>query len=648
MKQIIVLGGGYGGILTAKRLGKKLKKQRDVQITLIDRSPFHTLLTELHEVAAGRVEEDSIRVDLKKIFDGFKNVNVVLDDISHIDFDSNTLQGEGKTYRYDYLVIGTGSKPTFFGIPGAEEHAFTLWSYEDAVNLREHILNMFRGAVKERNPEKRKQMLTFVVVGAGFTGVEMIGELAEYVNDLCREFRVDRSDVTLHVADMVDKILPILPEKLIRKAEKHLRKLKVNIITGTKITGVKPDGVILGDQEISSKTVIWTAGVEGSDLAGNAEVEQKGRKRLLTNDKLQVPSHPNVYVVGDNIFYIPEGAAAPVPQMVENAENSAPLAANNIIADLQNKPKESYKPKFHGMMVSIGSRYGVASVGASPKSMFNLTGFFAMFCKHFINMWYLFQICGFNRVYTYLLHEIFHVNHKRSFLGGHFSKRSPNFWLFPLRLFVGGSWLVEGIDKLRKVIDDPNKIFLIPAKVADGTSGASEAVSGLDTNTILKSINDIIANGDPAETGSTVSSITSTLDKAGAIPAAAPTPLHVPHWIERIVSWFMDLFFYTGDGGYTGLAHVFQTGMVCAEILFGVLLILGLFSAPAAIITVLMGIMIWSSGMASHDMLWYMFSGVALIGGSGSILGLDYYVYPVLKKAWRKIPFIKRFYLYAD
>ncbi|TLS51950.1 NAD(P)/FAD-dependent oxidoreductase [Paenibacillus antri] len=611
MKQIIVLGGGYGGVLTAKKLAIRLKNERDVRITLIDRKPYHTLLTELHEVAAKRVDEDSIKVDLKKIFAGMKNVEVVLDEITEFDFPQRLLRSEARTYRYDYLVIGTGSKPAFFGTPGAEEHAFTLWSYEDAVLLRERFTEMFRRAVKERDPIARAEMLSFVVVGAGFTGVEMIGELAEHVEELCKAFYVDRADVQLHVVDMAPKILPILPDRLIQKAQRHLEKLGVNISTGLKITGVKPNAVCLGDKEIASRTVIWTAGVEGSELAGKADVAQQGRKRLLTNDKLQSVDRPEVYVVGDNIFYIPEGEKNPVPQMVENAEQAAPIIAHNIEADIRNRPKKPYKPSFHGTMVSIGSRYGVANVGV-PGRMFQMTGFFAMFVKHFINLFYLFQVAGFNKCYSYLLHEIFHIEHRRSFLGGHFSKRSPNFWLVPLRVFVGVMWLIEGWEKLLKIIEDPNKIFLIPAPWTDGTSGASVAADG-----------------------------------AGEA-AAAVQALPVPGFIDSIVKGSMDMMFYTSDGGFTALASIFQTGMVLAELAFGLMLIVGLFTAPAAVATVAMGVMIWSSGMAAPEMLWYMFAGVALIGGSGSTFGLDYYAYPMLKKVWKRIPFIRRWYLYAD
>lgn len=567
MKQIIVLGGGYGGVLTAKKLANRLRKQQDVRITLIDRKPYHTLLTELHEAAANRVEEASIRVDLKKIFSGFRNVDVVLDEIEGIHFDDRTLEGKKTTYKYDYLVIGTGSKPTFFGIPGADQHALTLWSYEDAIRLKEHTQSMFRQAVKEQNPKIRTEMLTFVVVGGGFTGVEMIGELAEFTQELCREFHVAPDEVTLHVADMADKILPILPEKLIRKTEKRLKKLNVNIITGAKITEVKEYGVTVGGSDISSRTVIWTAGIEGSDIVGNLDVEQKGRRRILTNDKLQVPAHENVYVVGDNIFYIPEGASSPVPQMVENAELAAPIIAYNITADIQNKQKKAYKPTFHGTMVCIGSKYGVANVGV-PNHMFQLSGLPAIAVKHFINLVYLFQVCGFNKVYHYILHEFIHVKNNRSFLGGHFAKRSPNFWLVPLRIFAGWMWFKKGWDEMGKIVDDPGHIFLIPAQVTDSS--------------------------------------------------------------------------------YTPLAYIFQTSMVLAEMAIGALLILGLFTAPAAVISFGMGMIVYLSGMATSEMLWYMAAGIALIGGSGSTFGLDYYAYPRLKKIWRKLPIVRRWYLYTD
>ncbi|GIP49931.1 NADH dehydrogenase [Paenibacillus sp. J53TS2] len=625
MKKIVVLGGGYGGVVTSKHLAKLFKKEKDVEIQLIDRNPYHTLLTELHEVAANRAPEDSVKIELKKIFAGQK-VDVVLDSIDAIDFNAKELRSELNTYKYDYLVIGTGCKPTFFGIPGAEEHALTLWSYEDAVRLKEQVRNKFSEAAKVRNAAKRRKMLSFVVVGAGFTGVELVGELAEFRDELCKEFFIDPSEVRLVVADMAPKILPILPDKLIQKAAKRLHKMNVEIITSAKITGVTPTSVQLGEgQELEADTIVWTAGVEGSELVGKLDVKQEGRKRIVTNDKLQSIDHENVYIVGDNIFFIPEGETRPVPQMVENAEQAGPLIAHNIHADIHGKPKKSYKPGFHGTMVCIGSRYGVANVGL-PNKMFMLSGFMAMFSKHLINMYYLFTVAGFAKVWTYMMHEFFHVNNRRSFVGGHFAKRSPNFWLLPLRIFVGYKWLEEGIDKLPKVWKDPSNIFLIPASPnADVISAASEA-AGEVTKTV-----DAQAAASAVESAST-----------------AVTALPVPGFIKSIVGWFMNVFFYTSDGGYTALATVFQFFMVFAEIALGVMIIVGLFTAIASAATVALGVMIWSSSMASTEMLWYMTAGVALIGGSGSAFGLDYYVLPWLKKQWKRIPLVRRWYLYTE
>ncbi|MZQ96059.1 MAG: FAD-dependent oxidoreductase [Acidaminobacter sp.] len=632
-KRIIVLGGGYGGILTAKKLARKFKKSEDVEITLIDKKPYHAMLTELHEVAAGRVPEDAIRIDLKKIFAG-RNVKVVMDEIIDIDFNGKVLKSDDTSYPYDYLVMAAGSKPTFFGVSGAKENAFQLWTYDDAVQIHAHIMKTFHMAVKEKNLEKRKKMLTFVVVGCGFTGVEMVGELAEWKGRLCKDFYVDPNEVKIYAVDSLPKVLPIFPDNLSKKAEKVLVKLGVEIITGSPITEVGKDFVQLGDKgRLEAGTVIWAAGVEGADVMANLEVKREGRNRIVTNDKLQSVDHENVYVVGDNIFFIPEGEQRPVPQMVENAEHSAATVAHNIVSEIKGGQMEVYKPEFHGAMVCIGGRTGVAHLGM-PGKFFGLTGFFAMFVKHFINLVYFVQVAGFNKCWTYLMHEIFHIEDNRSLVGGHFAKASPNFWLLPLRLFVGWKWFEQGWHKLPGVLADPSNIFLIPAKVIDGGTTASPAWNG---------------GGNVVATVADAATAASAAAGAAAETASAwGEALPVPEFISSMVQWSMDAFFYTADGGFTTLASVFQTGMVIGEVLFGLALMAGLFTAVSSIATIAMGGMIWASGMAPLEMLWYMAGGVALIGGSGSTFGMDYYVLPFLKKIWKKIGFVKKYYLYTE
>lgn len=613
-KKIVLLGAGYGGVLTAKKLAKKFKKDENVSITLIDKNPYHTMLTELHEVAAARVPENAVRIELEKIFAGRK-VNLVMDHINDIDFDKNVLNGDNGKYDYDYLVLGTGSKPAFFGCKGAKENSLTLWSFEDAVKIKHHITDSFIKASSEKDAEKRKKLLTFITIGCGFTGVEMAGELGEWVKRLCEDYAIDRKDVKLYIVDLLPKLLPMLNEKLIKKTEKRMKKLGIEILLNSNITEVTPDGILINNKDfIDSSTVIWAAGVEGSEIAGSFDLEMVGRKRVQTDSKLRAKGKDNVFVVGDNIFFVPEGSKNPVPQMVENAEHSSALVAKNITAVIKGGEPEDYKPKFHGMMVSVGGQYAVAQVG-NPEKPLRFSGWIAMFIKHFINVIYFLQVAGFYKVWNYVIHEFFHVPDKRSFLGGYFSKRSPNFWLLPLRMFVGYKWLEEGLEKLPKVLDDPSNIFLIPSKVVEAVSSAS------------------------GTTESAVNTAAAATQWGEALP--------VPHFIQNIVDWSMNLIFYKPDGHFTGMATVFQTAMVFAELIFGVLLIVGLFSALSSIATVGMGLMIWASGMAPVEMLWYLVGSVALIGGSGSTFGLDYYVLPFLKKRWKKLGWVKKWYFYT-
>jgi len=453
--RIVIVGAGYAGILTAKKLSKKYKNKNEVTITIIDRNPYHALLTELHEVAASRVNEESIRASLKKIFAG-RNVKVELDNVTSFDFDNKKVIGEENTYDYDYLVLSAGSKPTFFGVKGAAENTFQLWSYDDALAIRHHIQNVFSKASKLRDKEERKKVLTFFIVGAGFTGVEMAGELAEYIPIITEKFEIDRDEVSVNIVDILSRTIPNLPESLSRKAERYLKKIGVNLFLNSNVCEVGPDYIqIIQNKECNqyeTNTVIWGAGVESADIAGKAaEVLESGkRNRIKTDVFLRSINYENVFVIGDNMEYTPEGDEKPVPQVVENCEQSAAIASHNIYCSISDKENmKKYKPKFHGFMVSIGGRYGLARVGF-PNFMINLPSFLAMFVKHFVNVMYFAQILGWNKVFSYLKHEFFTIRNCRSFVGGHFSNRTPSFLLVPLRLWLGMAWILEGVKKVNE------------------------------------------------------------------------------------------------------------------------------------------------------------------------------------------------------
>jgi len=618
-KRIVILGAGYAGVHAGKLLHKKFKKDDSVEITLIDRKPYHTLMTELHEVAGHRTNEDAIRVDISKIF-AKRKVDFVQADIKAIDFTKQELQSNhGATYKYDYLVIGTGSEPCDYGIEGVKENSFALWSYEDALRIREHILHMFREAEKEINPARRKSLLNFVVAGAGFTGVEMVGELVEWTRTLAKQFNVNIEEVSVSIVDVLPKVLPMLPDKLIHKATRRLQKMGVNILLNSAIEKVDKTYASVGGKKINTHTVIWTAGVMGCSFGAKLGLTMGKKGRVQVNEYMQSIDYKNVYLIGDNAYF--EEGNRPVPQIVEAAHQTAETAVHNIHADVVGKEKEKFESNIRGFMVSIGSRYGVANLGA--KKPIAMSGFLAMLMKHMINMVYLFKVAGVNRTFSYMLHEFFHVKDRRSFVGGHFSKASPNFFLLPFRVYLGIMWMIEGFKKI-------DEGWLKEAKMiaSDAVSAASGAV---ETATDAVSA----ASGAVATATDAVSAATEVGEQVSQY--GEPLIKNVPGFMQWII-----------DNIVAPNAVAFQTVMVLTEIVLGACLVVGLFTFIWSIVSVGLTVGITLTGMSDASILWYFFGGIALIGGSGSMFGLDYYVLPWLKERWKKIGIVRKSYLYFD
>jgi len=658
-KKIVVAGAGYAGVLIAKKLAKQIKKQKlakETEITLIDKNPFHTMLTELHEVAAWRVEEDSIKISLERVFAG-RDVRVVMDTICSVERDNKQVLGNNGTYEYDYLVLATGSKPMFFGVEGAQEHAFTLWSYEDAVRLREHVMEVFRRAACETNEEQKRALLTFVVVGCGFTGVEMAGELAELVPHLCRRFEIDPALVTMINTDILDKVCPILPDKLGKKVQRRLEKTGVNVLLNAQTTSIGADYFEYQaggkTQRVYSRTIIWTAGIEAADVskAASEALGASQRGRIQTDGFLRAANDTSVYVGGDNMFYIPEGETEPVPQMVENCEACAKVIAHNLMCDITGKgERKKYAPKFHGVMVCVGGRYGVAHVGM-PGKFFALPSFFAMLSKHFINIIYFLEVLGWNKVFSYLRHEFFTIRDCRSFVGGHFSNRSPSFMLVPLRLWLGFFWLFEGIKKVGEGwLETPmltnffmwanqfyEDIFAANAAglVYDAATAATDAASGAT---------DAVSSATGAATGVAGNLIFSfdlfnqfrfILVQAGDYAFKLQVG-----FVDFIINWFVL--------PYPEAQMAFQISIVVLEILLGLALLGGLFTTPAAAMTlILQGMFVTSTGLYM-DTWWVVFAGIAMLFGGGRAFSMDYYVMPWLKTRWKKLKFVRRWYIYHD
>ena len=641
--RIAVLGGGYGGVEAAKKLNKHFKRNDDVEVFLIDRNPYHTLMTELHEIAGSRTEPEAVQVSFHKIFSGTR-VTVHIDEVDSIDFDNNVIKSETATYDYDYLVIGTGGRPEFFGVDGIQENSFTLWALEDAIRIRTHVEEQFREAAKEPDPEKRRQQLCFVIAGGGFTGIELAGELCERRDQLCPKYHIDRDEVSIKVVEMKDSILPIFPDKPKRKATKYLNKIGCELLLETTIVGADEGIVKLADgTELKTNTFVWTAGIQGSEFTAKipltkgqtsrdecsvASVEgihgmagchfddedryvvgQRGR--VLVNQQMQSVDYRNVYLVGDMIWYL-EGEKV-VPQIVETALQTAETAAENVIADIEGKAKVKFKSNYHGFMVSIGGRYGVAHVMGM-----SMSGIFAMAVKHLVNLHYLWGLAGLNAVWEYLQHEFFTIREERSVLHGHLAAKVPTYWAIPLRLWLGGKWLYEGINH---IIDG----WLNPGR--NGTMFNPETSS-------------IKLPG--VQFADATAAATEWVEEGGEAVAAASEygePL-----IEAlgIYTWFAE----TVLSAAPWLAFLMQAGVVLAQVAIGLALIGGLFTFLAAGVSFLFGVLFIISGWGNPELLWYMFASIVMLGGAGRGFGLDHYVMPWLQRWWQGRKFAKRSYLY--
>ena len=591
-KKILILGAGYAGIDSANKLCKKYKKDDSVEITLIDKKPYHTLMTDLHEVAGGRIDTSGVKVNLKKLFK-YKKVNCLIDNINSIDFDNQKLISNKDEYSYDYLIIGTGAEPCFFGIEGAKEHSFTLWSLEDAKRLKNHIKTMFEKAQTVKDKEKRKTMLTFSIAGAGFTGVEFVGELAEWKSKLCDIYEVDKDEVTIQIIEGQSRILPILDKKLSDKSRKKLKKLDVDVMTDSFINKIQSDHIVLSDDtKINTNTLVWTAGVQGNSFVKDLDITTTKQNRIKTNEYMQSVDYENVYAIGDNIHYVEDNEEKPVPQIVETALQTAETAVENISKSIKDdKNLKPFKSDYHGFMVSIGSRYAVAELNGTK-----LSGFVAMAMKHLVNLHYLWGVGGFALIWSYLMHEIFGIKDNRSLLGGHFAKSTSNFWLFPLRLFIGYHWLVEGWQKIQDGWIEPGNIFIVQTAADSGASQAAENAY-----------------------------------------ASAPI-LEAP---PAFYQWIL-------DNLVSPVAFPLQVMVVFVEIGIGLALLAGLFTFLASLGSVFLTFNFILSAMAGPDILWYTFGSIALLGGAGRVLGLDYYVMPWLKKKYKNTKFARKSNLYIE
>ncbi|UHA75869.1 NAD(P)/FAD-dependent oxidoreductase [Paenibacillus sp. 481] len=384
--KIVILGAGYGGIMAAQRLQKELN-YNEADVTLVSKHDYHYFTTHLHMPAAGTDAIDNARVSISKLVDEFK-IDTVKSTVQEIRIEDKKVILEDGTLSYDYLVIGVGGEVETFGIPGMTENAFFIRSINSVRVICEHIEHQF---ALYKQDETRADRLNFVVGGAGFTGIEFVGELSDRIPQLCKQFDVDPSLVNIYNIEAAPTALPGFDPALVEYAMNVLKKKGVTFKLATAIKECTPEGVLLAtDEEIKAATVVWTGGVRGNSMIEKAGIEAM-RGRVKVDEHLRAPGHDNIFIVGDNSLVINPEIDRPYPPTAQMAMQQGPVVASNIVASIRNQPLKKFTYENKGTVASLGKGQAIGVVGKTK-----LTGFWAAQLKKVIDIRWLFIIGGFS------------------------------------------------------------------------------------------------------------------------------------------------------------------------------------------------------------------------------------------------------------
>jgi len=363
--RVVIIGGGFGGLFAVKALAKA-----DVTITLLDRTNHHTFQPLLYQVATAGLNPADIAQPIRRVLRKQKNVTVLLADVSRIDVDAKRVHTEeGEPLAYDYLIVATGATHSYFGHPEFEPFAPGLKTVDEGLLIRQRIFMAFEEAERETDPEKRSALLTFVVVGAGPTGVEMSGAIAEISRKtLSEEFRnFDPAEARVILVEGGDRVLSTYSGLSSERAEEALASLGVIVRKNARVNLVDADGVRIGDERVAARTVIWAAGVAASPLAKSLGVPLDKQGRVIVSRELTIPGHEEVFVVGD-LAFVEQDDGKSVPGVAQGAMQGGVIAARNIIHALKKEPLETFTYFDKGSMATIGRAAAIAEIGGAKLS----------------------------------------------------------------------------------------------------------------------------------------------------------------------------------------------------------------------------------------------------------------------------------------
>jgi NADH:ubiquinone reductase (H+-translocating) len=376
--RIIIVGSGFAGLNVTKGLVNV-----DAHITLIDKNNYHLFQPLLYQVAMAGLSPADIAYPIRSIFARQKNVHVIQGQVMSIDLNRKNVRGDFGQIGYDYLVIATGSNHSYFGHKDWEDHAPGLKTIEQATEIRRRVLSAYEKAEQETNTTKQKSLLTFVVVGAGPTGVEIAGALSEISRfTLKRDFRnIDSTTSQIFLIEAGPRVLPGYKEVSSLKAKKDLNKLGVQVLTDSRVSSINSEGIFIGDHFLSCQTVIWAAGVKPSSLNRFLGVTDP-QGRLYVERDLSLKNHPEVFAAGDQVHFEQKGQILPGQAPV--AMQQGLHIANNLIRILDKKKTKEFVYLDRGQMATIGRRRAIVNIGR-----YSLHGFLAWVFWLVVHIYYL-------------------------------------------------------------------------------------------------------------------------------------------------------------------------------------------------------------------------------------------------------------------
>jgi NADH:ubiquinone reductase (H+-translocating) len=357
---VMIIGGGFGGLNAAKSL-----RRARVRVSLVDRTNHHLFQPLLYQVATASLSPADIAVPIRSVLSSQRNARVLLGDVTRVDLAGRQVVVDQEPIDYDYLILAVGAANNYFGHDEWARHAPALKNLDDALTIRERMLLAFEAAEREHDPEARRRLLTFVVIGGGATGVEMAGafaELARYV--LARDFRaVDASAARVLLVEIGPRILGAFPERLSLSAEAQLASLGVEVVKGRRLRRIDERGVEFEDGEsIGASTVIWAAGVHGTRLARSLGVEIDRGGRVKVGLDCSLPGYPNVFAIGD-MAALRDRNGVDVPGLSPAAIQEARFVARCIEDDLGGRPRGQFAYRDKGTMATVGRSRAIAKLG---------------------------------------------------------------------------------------------------------------------------------------------------------------------------------------------------------------------------------------------------------------------------------------------